>query len=324
MSDDGTSAAPPVNEPPSPNHTPSSPTDAGAGDDSDSVASNITQPSPPPPPTTTTAGTAITQNISPQSTRILELEQKISRLEQMDRDNREEIVRLRKELQERDNHSVTSADINYWTKPRIDTVSNWNDSCNEIEFIYGRVLDNAKIHLERVQIWTMIIASIDSIISFLQLAINDTDHPEYSFVFKILLTVSSVITTVITSWSAIKKFSQKVQDYSKYTEQLSNFSSKTISELSLTNDLRVNAVEFIKNNKDKYQSLMRDCPEISQAEFVAGKKSYNQFLEDGNEHCKLFGKIKMKKDVASAAATEMDFNPHNSIEVVVDYQKKTQ
>ena len=231
-----------------------------------------------------------------------------------------EIVLLRRALQEqRDSHSVTSADINYWTKPRVDTVINWNDSCNEIEFIYGRVLDNAKVYLERVQIWTMIIASIDSIISFLQLAINDTDNPEYSFVFKILLTVSSVITTIITSWSAIKKFSQKVQDYSKYTEQLSNFSSKTISELSLTTDLRVNAVQFIKDNKDRYQNLMRDGPDISQADFLAGKKFYSKFLEDGNEHCKLFGKSKLKKDVASAV--EMD--SMNSIEVVVDHQKKT-
>ena len=272
------------------------------------TASIDTSPSPSPSPSPVT-GIEITQNINTQTAQILELKKKVSQLER-----------------ERDSHSITSADINYWTKPRVDTVSNWNDSCNEIEFIYGRVLDKAKLHLERVQIWMMIIASIDSVISFLQLSINDTDNPEYSFVFKILLTVLSVITTVITSWSAIKKFSQKVQDYSKYTEQLSNFSSKSISELSLTNDLRVNAIEFINDNKDKYQRLMRDIPEISQSDFIAGKKSYAKFLEDGNEHCKLFGKSKMKKDVASAAASEietMKYNPHNSIDVVVDYHKKT-
>ena len=245
------------------------------------------------------------------------LEETVLKLEELERENH----RLRKELQarDRDNHSITSAEINYWTRPRVDTVSNWNDSCNEIEFIYGRVLDNAKVHLERVQIWTMIIASVDSIISFLQLAINDTDNPEYSLVFKILLTVSSVITTIITSWSAIKKFSQKVQDYSKYSEQLSNFSSKTISELSLTTDLRINAIQFIKDNKDKYQTLMKDGPEISQSDFVAGKKSYAKYLEDGNEHCKLFGKSKLKQDIASAEEMNlMDSNLHNSINVVVN------
>ncbi len=237
------------------------------------------------------------------------LRNKVRELENINQKNQENIWKLRNELRDKETHSISSADVNYWTKPRINTVTNWTDSCNELGFIYGRVLDAAKEHLEKVQIWTLIITSIDAIISFLQLAINDTDNPEYSFVFKVFLTISSVLTTVITGWAAIKRFSQKVQDYSTYIERVSNFSANAVSELSCTNDLRVNAIEYIKNNKDIYQTLMKDTPSISQKDFVTGKNHYLDYVSSGKcNHYKLFGQTNMKKSVESARMIDQDLD----------------
>ncbi len=184
-----------------------------------------------------------------------------------------------------------------WTHNRVGTTRNWAESCSELSFIFGKNRDSFKKNLEKIQITILIIASIDSVISFLQLTLNDTDHYEYVITFKIVLTISAVLTTFISAISTIKKYSQKVQDYSRYVEQLSNFSATVTSELTLPGDLRKDAIDFIRQNKDQYQILVREHPEISQKDFIKAKKSYYKYTHSNKVHNILVGLSKMRQEI---------------------------
>jgi len=157
-------------------------------------------------------------------------------------------------------------DDNDWSTENIATVDTWIDVSSQLSFIYDTASDEARELLERLTVYGLIISSIISVFSFLNLNI-DPDSA-WAFVFKIVIVTFSTVATGIQSYQSIKKLQDKINIYSKYAEKASKFEGLNSNQIAIeSTDLRINGIKFITENRDKYQALLMEKPDIYQKDY---------------------------------------------------------
>lgn len=193
-------------------------------------------------------------------------------------------------------------EINDWDAERTSTVDTWIDTSSQLAFIYDIAADSAKYSQEVIQIIILVISTIDMIVSFIQLNVDETESPELSWIFKITLTVSAAINSLLSGVQTIKKYSSKIKSYSGYVEKLTQFAAVASAQITLPLSLRTNASEFILTNQDKYQSLLLEKPNLDQNDYQSGIKLYDECTkENGTQHSKLLAITELRRRVKSTS-----------------------
>lgn len=176
---------------------------------------------------------------------------------------------------------------NGWTSDNIRTIDTWIDTASRLSFTYDLAADIARQRLERIGIVMLLVSSIATLVSFLQLNLDATEHPDTASAFKIILAAMSTVTSFITGYTSIRKIQDKVNNYSKYVEKANQIAAICSAQIGLPPSFRIEANKFIMDYRDKYQALLVEKPDMTQNDFQTGEDAYNKNIYSGRSHCKL-------------------------------------
>jgi len=145
--------------------------------------------------------------------------------------------------------------MNGWTAEIIDTVAHWQHVCTKLSLVYDQYADYYRRIMARCQV-------IQLIISLAGLVSSTLDLSESSLEYRIILLVTTVLTGLVTGLITIKGYTALLEKYSTYNERLVHFLGLTAAETSVPIAMRANGIEFVQKNKDHYQKLLLDKPNI--------------------------------------------------------------
>lgn len=169
---------------------------------------------------------------------------------------------------------------NNWTEENIQTVKAWLNTLTEASFICSIVLTKYQHRLNRCLIVALIFSSIATIItgiSSLSLTVDTKTYNIISLALNIFLFILTALITIINGSIKILKFDDLIASLSSYIEKADCFRTTLISQLILPDDLRDDAINFIKVNSTTYTTLLGIIPNISPADYIEAKNQFGQF-----------------------------------------------
>lgn len=176
-----------------------------------------------------------------------------------------------------------------WDRGNITTLDTWIKECNKQQFVYDSVLDKIISRSKAIKVIMLILCAIQSLITVSNLGITENDSNYYLVLgIKIVISVISAITYVLTQYMSLEKFEEDIKKYTSYIETLGNFMSDMVSIADIKLELRPDGDKFIVENKDVYSNIYRTSPYIKQSYWIDSIKDYNKYLDNldagGNDY----------------------------------------
>jgi len=209
--------------------------------------------------------------------------------------------------EEKSNHAVVNDDTaipntinNNWTENNINTLRNWKSSLSKASFIYQTVLENGKKKLNKILLASLIMSTISTIISGIStmaLTVNDPKYSLIALIINIIIFVISAIVSLLSGSIKIYKLDESVTAYTGYINKIDQIYSSIASQLVLPDNLREDAVTYIKQYNDLYLNLIRNSPDIESSSYQNANKLYAKFLENDDINFKLSQKYKNEDGV---------------------------
>jgi len=189
------------------------------------------------------------------------------------------------------NNLVNSRKIyNNWTQQNMDTLKIWKQNVSKASFIYETVLEKYKRKVNRLQIVTLIISALASIISAVSSALVAIENEKFVWIifsFNIILFIFNSTNTVMNGILKITKWDNLITEISAYIERLDSFYVTISSEIILPDKLRKNALDFIKKEDQNYLNIMQQCPNIYPSDYINANTKYKQFMQDNSINYKV-------------------------------------
>lgn len=180
--------------------------------------------------------------------------------------------------------------INKWGQEYTETVLTWKKECDEMAFVYDEALHDRKRLLARFVIILLIINSISTVISPLQF--TEESNPELNLAFKIFTSLMTLLTTVLLGVMKYYSWDATIEKYQEFVTKVDNFLSNITAEVSLPKRLRKDAEEFIRQNKDSFNDLIKNAPDIDPKEYRTIE--HERYCDDYKKEVNLRA-IKLKK-----------------------------
>ena len=191
---------------------------------------------------------------------------------------------------------------NNWTESNVQTLRDWKTSTYKASFIFETILEKYRVKINKFLLWSLICSTISTILSAISstvLAVNNT-LVWVSLGFNIGIFILNGIVTILNGGLEIYKWNEKVEHISKHIEKLDNFYSEISSELVLPDNLRLDAINFIKKYDTMYVNIMRQRPDISTSEYIDSNKKYSEFIKGNTinyNHAQKFNEIDSRIDM---------------------------
>lgn len=165
-----------------------------------------------------------------------------------------------------------------WSPGQNQTLRIWHDIIKKQFHMYQTVLDYLERRKNRIDI---IILSLSSVITIL-LAFNVTDNinttaSNLSYAITIAVAIISAIMTLISGYSAIKRFAVRIALFNIYTDRLDKFYGELQTQQILPDNIRSNSTEFLKIKSKIYINLRIQAPRMTNDEFIYATKKYKIF-----------------------------------------------
>jgi hypothetical protein len=166
-----------------------------------------------------------------------------------------------------------------WDQSNTATLNEWIMECNKQQFIYEDVIEKILKKSNLVKIFILILCAIQSLISVCNLGIGDTQNVYLSWGIKIVLSITSTLTYMLTQYMTLKKYDDNIKSYTSYIENLNNLLSDLTTTSDIKPELRPDGDKFIIDRKDVYMNIYRKCPYIGQTEWKDAIDEYNEYLK---------------------------------------------
>lgn len=167
-----------------------------------------------------------------------------------------------------------------WDADNISTLNEWIVDCNKQQFIYDYVLDKILSKSKIVKILMLILCAVQSLISVSNLGVGDDTNVYMVWSFKIVLSVTSALSYILTQYMTLEKYEDIIKSYTSYTESLGNF----LSDLTATSDikpgLRPDGDKFILDHKDVYTNIFEKSPYMAQSDWTQAIAQYAIYLKN--------------------------------------------
>ncbi|VBB18965.1 hypothetical protein YASMINEVIRUS_1497 [Yasminevirus sp. GU-2018] len=188
---------------------------------------------------------------------------------------KKELAKKQKELEVEE----TTGRGKNWDSGNITTLNTWIKECNKQQFIYEAVLEKIMDKSKTIKVIMLVLCAVQSLITVSNLGISENANPYLIWTIKILLSVISALTYILTQVMTLEKFEDVIKRYTLYTDSLDNFLSTMVSTADVKVELRPDGDKFILENKDTYAKIYRESPYIKQSYWKEGIADYNEYLE---------------------------------------------
>jgi hypothetical protein len=174
----------------------------------------------------------------------------------------------------------------HWDEYNTKTLERWIRECNKQEYIYDSVLEKIKERSKLIKLILMIITTISMLLSTSGLGLNENTNIYLNWTYKILLTVLSSITYILTSYQKLENYDDIIEQYTRYTDKIGNFLASIVSISEIKKTLRPDGDKYIIDNRKIYSDIYRESPYIKHSHWKKGIASYNNYvLNVDNDYC---------------------------------------
>jgi hypothetical protein len=178
-----------------------------------------------------------------------------------------------------------------WDIANTTTVIDWINTAN-LYILMMDIYAKDMRHLLRVNtLWSLMISSITSTISITQFTIDETNYPELSFAIKMVIFITSLVTSIITGYIKVEKIQEKIETIDGSREKWMKFMTIMTNELQVSSKLRNDAEELISKHRSTFNELSFRRIEIPKSIeektsiFITTRKKRNMELERSKNSC---------------------------------------
>jgi len=172
---------------------------------------------------------------------------------------------------------------NNWNDANKQTLKAWKSSLLKASFIYKYVLKSARSKLNFLLVIILILTTVSSLLSAISTILLSVDNPGYklaALILSIIIAIISAITAIFTGAIKIYKLDDIVVSCTSYIEKIDQLYSAIANQLVLPDNLKEDAIIFIKKMAADFLSLIQSNPDVDLDKETEGLKAYNKFMED--------------------------------------------
>jgi hypothetical protein len=168
--------------------------------------------------------------------------------------------------------------FNNWDTNNNKTIRNWFDILKEYKFIYQSILDKNYKNSIKYNIASIISSSALGFFSAFKLWLpNEIIFQSASNIIMLFSNFFIAALTHIATRFIDDKRNEKIRIY---IESIDNLLGVITAQLSKNSNLRMDAIEFINDNNDKYTNILTNKPSLSFDELTEGKIKYKNYQKE--------------------------------------------
>jgi hypothetical protein len=168
--------------------------------------------------------------------------------------------------------------FNNWNVNNNQTVKNWFNILKEYKFIYQCVLDKNYKKSIKYNIASIIASSTLGFFSAFKLWLPD--EVLFQSVSNIIMLFSNFFIAALTHVATRYIDDKRNEKIRIYIESIDNLLGVITAQLSKNSNLRMDAIEFINENNDKYTDILTNKLNLSLDELTKGKLIYKRYQNE--------------------------------------------
>ena len=142
-----------------------------------------------------------------------------------------------------------------WNVVNTTTIIDWISSSN----LNILLLDTYLLYLRSIlrfnTLWSLVISSVTSTVSVTQFTISDISDPTLSFIIKVVIFITSVMTSLITGYIKVEKIQETIELVEEHKTKWLDLMYSLSSELQVGMDFRNDASIIINAKKEEYNNI---------------------------------------------------------------------
>jgi len=146
-------------------------------------------------------------------------------------------------------------DSKLWNVNNTENIVKWTSTCNLNVLLLNTYLKYLKNILRINTLWSLLISSITSTISVTQFTISDIDQPMLSLGIKIVIFITSIITSLITGYIKVEKIQETIEIVEEHKNNWSSLMFSLLSEMQVPIELRKQAEIIIKEKREEFNNV---------------------------------------------------------------------
>lgn len=168
--------------------------------------------------------------------------------------------------------------LNNWNTNNNQTVRNWFNILKEYKFIYQCILDKNYKNSIKYNVASIISSSALGFFSAFKLWLPNENL--FQSVSNVIMLFSNFFIAALTHISTRFIDDKRNEKIRIYIESIDNLLGVITAQLSKNSNLRMDAVDFINDNNDKYTDILTNKPSLSFDELTEGKIKYKRYQNE--------------------------------------------
>lgn len=142
-----------------------------------------------------------------------------------------------------------------WTIGNTKTIIDWIVRGNLNVLLLDTYLIRLRGILRLNTLWSLVISSVTSTISLTQFTVSDITQPTLSLGIKIIIFITSIITSLITGYIKVEKIQENIETLEHYKSEWLTFIYSLLSELQVGLEFRSEADKIINTKKKEFNNV---------------------------------------------------------------------
>jgi len=168
--------------------------------------------------------------------------------------------------------------LNNWNAKNNQTVRNWFNILREYKYIYQSILDKNYKNSIKYNIASIIASSALGFFSAFKLWLQD--EVLFQSISNIIMLFSNFLIAALTHIATRFIDDKRNEKIRIYIESIDNLIGVITAQLSKNSNLRMDAIDFINDNNDKYTDILTNKPNLSFDELTEGKLKYKRYQNE--------------------------------------------
>ena len=165
-----------------------------------------------------------------------------------------------------------------WDNENENTVGHWILKCDKETYIYEVVLEKTKNIYKWITMFILTFGIIQTLLSVAKLGMGTSIDKWIMLCFDIVFAILAGLITLLVNYLKIDKFEDNIQLYTSHVDKLDGFSSNLITTMDMKKELRPNGNIFVINNRDKFNNIIKNGPDIKSSDWKKAKKEYEKYI----------------------------------------------
>ena len=210
--------------------------------------------------------------------------------------------------------------LNNWNTNNNQTVRNWFNILKEYKFIYQCILDKNYKNSIKYNVASILFSSTLGFFSAFKLWLPNENL--FQSVSNIIMLFSNFFIAALTHISTRFIDDKRNEKIRIYIESIDNLLGVITAQLSKNSNLRMDAVDFINDNNDKYTDILTNKPSLSFDELTEGKIKYKRYQ---NELLEVnVNTIETQTEIQIDKQTEIQTETQTETQTEIDNQKQSE